>query len=463
MKTRPFRYRLTLAVFIAFAAATVSAGASHRLAQRAPDCSTETTLCLSEGRFLVDATWTRPDGESGIAHAAALTADSGYFWFLEPGNVEIAVKTLNGCATNRHYWFFGGGLTNLQVEIHVIDTTTNQTKTYSNAQGHPFQPVTDTAAFSTCPAAAEALGDPEEPAQGYSAALPALEQTPPLPTGCASTDTLLCIDGRFSIQATWQTASGKSGTAHPVNLGSESGYFWFFDPANVELIVKALNACAIGQGNWFFAAGMTTVGVHVIVTDTFTGAIQVYDNPVAAPFAPVQDTRAFAFCPTATPTSTSTPTEMPTATLTPTPTPASPATHTPRPTGTPRPTPTRTPTPVPQVHHVSLICFSDGCNGNQGTLCFFNLPSHTIHVRIGDTVEWSWSGIHSITSGSVPTPDGNFDSGVHTGPYSFSHTFTRVGTFSYFCSPGHVHWYRIFGGPCVSVVQHEAGAVIVDP
>ena len=45
------------------------------------------------------------DGSSGIAHAVALTADSGYFWFLEPGNVELAVKTLNGCSVNG----FGAG------------------------------------------------------------------------------------------------------------------------------------------------------------------------------------------------------------------------------------------------------------------------------------------------------------------------------------------------------------------
>jgi hypothetical protein len=67
--------------------------------------STDSTLCLSEGRLLVDATWMKLDGSSGIAHAVALTADSGYFWFLEPGNVELAVKTLNGCSVNG----FGAG------------------------------------------------------------------------------------------------------------------------------------------------------------------------------------------------------------------------------------------------------------------------------------------------------------------------------------------------------------------
>jgi hypothetical protein len=128
-------------------------------------------------------------------------------------------------------------------------------------------------------------------------------------------DTVLCIAGRFAVEATWETASGRAGAPHAVDLTDESGYFWFFDPGNVELLVKTLNACGIGQGNWFFGAGMTTVGVHTRVTDTFTGEVRTYDNPVGAPFVPIQDTRGFAFCPTATPTPTptSTPSPFPTS------------------------------------------------------------------------------------------------------------------------------------------------------
>src|SRR5262249_20811320 len=143
---------------------------------------------------------------------------------------------------------------------------------------------------------------------------------PPPAIGCASSGTVLCVDGRFAVEASWQTASGKAGAAQAVSLSGGSGYFWFFDPANGEMLVKTLNACGLGRGNWFFGAGLTTVGVHVSVTDTFTGEIRTYDNPVGTPFAPIQDTGHFGFCPTATPTPTPTPT--PTATSTPTPTPS---------------------------------------------------------------------------------------------------------------------------------------------
>src|SRR5262245_17584211 len=75
-------------------------------------CASETALCLGEGHFLITATWTKPDGESGPANAVDLTPDSGYFWFFDPANVEVVIKTLNGCGVNGHYWVFTGGLTN---------------------------------------------------------------------------------------------------------------------------------------------------------------------------------------------------------------------------------------------------------------------------------------------------------------------------------------------------------------
>src|SRR5262249_25147812 len=127
------------------------------------NCSSDTALCLNEGHFLITATWTKPDGESGPAHAVILTADAGYFWFFDPANVEVAIKTVNGCGVNGRYWVFAGGLTNLEVDIAVTDMTTNVTKHYPNLQGTPFQLVTDTATFTSCSAMESAFSaDPEE-------------------------------------------------------------------------------------------------------------------------------------------------------------------------------------------------------------------------------------------------------------------------------------------------------------
>jgi PKD repeat protein len=109
-----------------------------------------TTLCLSAGRFQVRATW-QSTTASGQGTAVSLTPDTGYFWFFNSANVEMIVKVLDACALNSKKWVFGGGLTNVFVVITVADTQTGTIKTYVNPQGAAFQPIQDTAAFSTCP------------------------------------------------------------------------------------------------------------------------------------------------------------------------------------------------------------------------------------------------------------------------------------------------------------------------
>jgi hypothetical protein len=94
----------------------------------------------------------------------------------------------------------------------------------------------------------------------------------------------------------WQTAS-DSGDAHSVQLNEDSGVFTFFDPANVELQLKVLDACSFAHRYWVFASGTTNVGVSITVTDTKTGIVKSYSNPLGHPFTPILDTDAFATCP----------------------------------------------------------------------------------------------------------------------------------------------------------------------
>jgi sugar lactone lactonase YvrE len=111
------------------------------------------TLCLNDDRFAVAASFQlTPTGPVFEATAVELTADSGYFWLFEPDNVEIVVKVLRACAEPFHsYWFFAAGLTNVQVEITVVDRHTGESKAYANPRGTPFAPIQDTAAFPSCP------------------------------------------------------------------------------------------------------------------------------------------------------------------------------------------------------------------------------------------------------------------------------------------------------------------------
>jgi hypothetical protein len=86
------------------------------------------------------------------------------------------------------------------------------------------------------------------------------------------------------------------GSGVPVKLTSDSGAFWFFSDTNYELMVKALDACSFNGRYWFFAAGLTDVGVEITVIDNVTGAQKHYSNPIGHPFQPIADTSAFA-CP----------------------------------------------------------------------------------------------------------------------------------------------------------------------
>jgi len=106
-----------------------------------------TTLCLNNGRYRVTVTFSTPAGQSGNGMAVTETSDTGMFWFFSANNIEIIIKVVTGCSFNSRVWVFAGGLTNVAYTITVTDTVTGVSKTYSNPQGTPSQPVQDTDAF----------------------------------------------------------------------------------------------------------------------------------------------------------------------------------------------------------------------------------------------------------------------------------------------------------------------------
>jgi hypothetical protein len=137
-------------------------------------------------------------------------------------------------------------------------------------------------------------------------AAPAPTPTPgaPVPTptpisgSCVPGSTTLCLNGgRFRVQAAYATAQGLSGNGTAVPETTDTGTFWFFSASNVEAIVKVVSGCSFNQRYWVFAGGLTNVAVTMTVTDTRTGQVRTYTNPQGTPFAPIQDTNAFATCP----------------------------------------------------------------------------------------------------------------------------------------------------------------------
>ena len=242
-----------------------------------PGCpDPETTLCLDGGRFRATAAWKDPQGRTGAGHAKPMTADTGYLWFFSQENVELVVKVLDGRALNGEWWVFSGSLSNVEYTLTVTDTATGAVKTYTNPQGH-FGSFGDTSAFE---------GGPAGPA---SSAAP-----PPVPSACDPSGNRLCLNHRrFEVEVAWKDFAGGTGSGHAVDLTDDTGYFWFFSPENVELVVKALDGRSINDDFWVFYGALSNVEYTVTVRDRFTGAVRIYHNP-SGTFASVGDTTAFA-------------------------------------------------------------------------------------------------------------------------------------------------------------------------
>jgi len=426
-------------------------------------------LYLNNRRFEIRSRWVSVgQGTSGVGTAVGLTADTGYFWFFYPANLEVVVKVLDACSIDGYFWVFGGGLTNLGVELTVLDTQTGAVKTYSNAEGTAFLPIQDTR-FEPCPAATVgvaaprastaptvtlAAASPANPAVGDTVIFTATPadftgtvgyrwdfgdgaECPPITPGCSGgpglktgpnpnthvftaegtytvtveasagsqtatatqsvtvspvsttprpssaytiagatagrgavwsapinqtitftasethaaswewdfgagvtelgqsithvftaagnpsvtlrvtgdgtntegtssvlirfdiTDpyTLLLDNGRFAIQVAWSSVGqGTSGLGTAAGLTSDTGYFWFFNPSNTEVVIKVLDACSIDGHFWIFGSGLTNLGVVLTVTDTQSGTVMTYTNPDGSAFLPIQDFASFSSC-----------------------------------------------------------------------------------------------------------------------------------------------------------------------
>jgi hypothetical protein len=108
---------------------------------------------------------------------------------------------------------------------------------------------------------------------------------------------LRLMDGRFLVAAAFRASDGATNLAHPVLLASDSGDFWFFQPDNLELVVKILDGCGLNGRFWFFATGLTNVEVSLFLEDTLGGDSRTYASAAGVPFASIQDVDAFGSCP----------------------------------------------------------------------------------------------------------------------------------------------------------------------
>ncbi|HEY0781430.1 MAG TPA: fibronectin type III domain-containing protein, partial [Thermoanaerobaculia bacterium] len=115
---------------------------------------------------------------------------------------------------------------------------------------------------------------------------------------CLPDNQTLCLaDGRVKVQVVGKTRT-DSGAGSVISASSpDSGVFWFFAPDNWELVAKVLNGCALTHHYWVFFAAATDSQYTVTVTDSQTGAVKIYFNPLGNLPPAVADTIAFPVCP----------------------------------------------------------------------------------------------------------------------------------------------------------------------
>jgi len=102
------------------------------------------------------------------------------------------------------------------------------------------------------------------------------------------------LGGRFELGVTWRNAAGATGKGLLVQEPSaDSALFYFFSPANWELMVKVLDGCNINGHFWVFSAASTDVEFEVTVEDHQTARIFSFSNPLGRPAGAINNVEAF--------------------------------------------------------------------------------------------------------------------------------------------------------------------------
>ena len=272
----------------------------------ATDCADGAeSLCLAGGRFRVEVEWTDFAGNTGRGQTVPLTADTGAFWFFNAANVELVIKVLDGRPINDHFWVFYGALSNVGYRITVTDTATGAKKSYVNPP-RTLASRADTEAFPAgvdLPSPASAAGAASSTSSGVADTAPAaasVTAAAEVPGPCSdilSPPTIrpgLCLRQEFEVTVDWRDPlSGATGVGHGTDISGDSGSLWFFNPSNVELVVKVLDGRGVNGRFWLFYGALSNVEYTIRVKHLPTGQERVYHNPPGT-LASRADTEAFA-------------------------------------------------------------------------------------------------------------------------------------------------------------------------
>ncbi|MEM7051502.1 MAG: hypothetical protein AAF604_17680 [Acidobacteriota bacterium] len=229
-------------------------------------CVTQgTDLCLRQ-RFRIRTLWRDPrTGRSGTARAAAVTAETGSFWFFDQDNLELFVKILDGRPVNGRHWMFWTGLTDLELWMVVEDTLTGTAETYYNPPATlPAQADTRTFEGTAESGKRQPPTAPSGPSSPVAAGEPLAE----------------LLQGRFRLRVDFEDPrSGQRGAALAIAVSDQTAAFSFFSGDNLELFVKVLDGRPVNGSFWVFRAALTNLAFTLTIEDTETGSVRIYDSP----------------------------------------------------------------------------------------------------------------------------------------------------------------------------------------
>jgi hypothetical protein len=201
------------------------------------------------------------NGSTYTGQAISLGDNSGGFWLFSPDNVEVGIKVLDGTAVNGKFWIYHGAATDVAYTLIVKDrANASRTRVFNKAAG-TFCGGADFDTF------AKSL-------QRTKSVSPAAVPNPLAASTCVANSTTTCLLGnRFQVRVL------RGGTYQQViPVTSQTAFFWFFAPDNLEIFVKLLDGTALNGKYWVFYGSMTDQTYTVEVTDTATGLVKNYPN-----------------------------------------------------------------------------------------------------------------------------------------------------------------------------------------
>jgi hypothetical protein len=234
-------------------------------------------LGLFSSRFTVEVSWRdQHNSRAGYGRAIPSTDQTGFFWFFDPSNIELVVKVLDGRGVNGAYWAFYGALSDVEYWITVTDHQTGAVKRYHNPPNN-ICGSGDTRAFPS--AGAASFSSPELPL-ALDPETPVSAAGEPAASGCVEDDRTLCLlSHRYRVSVDWHDQHNNvSGRGFAIPRTDQTGTFWFFDPRNVELVVKVLDGTLVNGRRWVFYGALSDVEYTLTVVDTVTGARKQYHN-----------------------------------------------------------------------------------------------------------------------------------------------------------------------------------------